>query len=230
MTKILEGGVQRAGDRVRVTRPAYRCGNRCAPLGRELRPRTHRRQHLRDPERGRQRHRWRAKAALTPAEQARVEPSRRRTLRLGRPTSSASNGWPRAPASLDEAERFFRKAIALDPKFALAYVGFADTLSFADRLQRPPERRPALEEAEQAARKALKLEPDLAEAWASLGGIAMIERQRRPCEGCSPRDRAQSKLSDGAPLVEQRADGLGRTGRGAASTPNARFTRSAVGR
>ena len=50
VTKILEGGVQRAGDRVRVTRAAHRRGDRCAPLGGELRPGTHSRQHLRHPE------------------------------------------------------------------------------------------------------------------------------------------------------------------------------------
>ena len=34
----------------------------------------------------------------------------------------------RTSAALIEAEKFFRKAIALDPQFALAYVGLADAL------------------------------------------------------------------------------------------------------
>ena len=56
VTKILEGGVQRAGDRVRIT-SSHRCSDRRASLGRDLRPGTDRRQHLRDPERSRGRNR-----------------------------------------------------------------------------------------------------------------------------------------------------------------------------
>ena len=40
---ILEGGVQRAGDRVRINVQLIDADDRCPPVGRELRPRAHRR-------------------------------------------------------------------------------------------------------------------------------------------------------------------------------------------
>ena len=78
-------------------------------------------------------------------------------------TRSASGGWLAASTTLVEAEEHFRKALAHDPKFALAWVGLADTL----RLQITYAGRPkdaALSEAEQAVTQALTLDPDLAEA------------------------------------------------------------------
>ena len=55
--------------------------------------------------------------------------SRRRVWTRGRPTSSASSAMAnRTSAALAEAEGILPKAIALDPKFALAWVGLADTL------------------------------------------------------------------------------------------------------
>ena len=53
VTRVLEGSVQRAGDRVRVTVQLIDTATRRAPVGRDLRPRADRRQHLRDPERSR---------------------------------------------------------------------------------------------------------------------------------------------------------------------------------
>ena len=53
VTSILEGGVQRAGDRVRITVQLIDVGAERTRLGGKLRPRTHCRQYLRDPERSR---------------------------------------------------------------------------------------------------------------------------------------------------------------------------------
>jgi tetratricopeptide (TPR) repeat protein len=82
----------------------------------------------------------------------------------------------RASAPLAEAERHFRKAIALDPKFALAWAALADTLT----LQTLYAGRPlatGLDEADEAAARALELDPNLAEAWASVGLIATHRQQ-----------------------------------------------------
>lgn len=120
------------------------------------------------------------KATLTPAEQARANSIPTRSLdawkfyQLGKQRMAQ-----RTSASLGEAERHFRAAIADDPKFALAWDGLADAL----RLQTAYSSRPraaGLAEAEQAVAKALELDPNLAEGWASAGGIASdrLEFQR----------------------------------------------------
>jgi DNA-binding winged helix-turn-helix (wHTH) protein/TolB-like protein len=68
--------------------------------------------------------------------------------------------WP----SMLEAQRLFRNAIAIDPTFALAYCGLADTIAMtADST-----------EASSLVDKALELDPSLAEAHASRGFIRMF--------------------------------------------------------
>lgn len=80
--------------------------------------------------------------------------------------------WNRrsSPASLLKAIEYYQQAVARDPQFALAYSGLADALAvqavFAAR--EPREVYPA---ALQAAERALQLDPDLAEAHATRGHI-----------------------------------------------------------
>lgn len=116
-------------------------------------------------------------ATLTAGEKARVNIVPTRNLaaweayqlgkqRMARRTSSA----------LAEAEKFFERAIALDPKFALAHVGLADTLGLMPVYSDMP-RDIALARAEKAAETALELDPTLAEAWASSANIAGGQEQ-----------------------------------------------------
>ncbi len=64
-----------------------------------------------------------------------------------------------------ESVAFYRKAIELDPNFALAYVGIADEYAFTNEV----------EIAENALAKALELDPNLAEAHATRGFLQMFK-------------------------------------------------------
>ena len=77
----------------------------------------------------------------------------------------------RTSAALIEAEEHFRKALGLDAKFALAWVGLADTLALQNEYAGQP-KDAGTRGAETAVARALELDPSLAEAWTSAGGIA----------------------------------------------------------
>jgi len=111
------------------------------------------------------------KATLTAGEKARVNAVPTQNLeawenyQLGRQRLAK-----RTSAGITEAERYFRKAIELDPNFALAYSGLADSLALRLDYTDAP-RAATLERAQDAADAALKLDPGLADAWASAGLI-----------------------------------------------------------
>jgi TolB-like protein/Tfp pilus assembly protein PilF len=76
----------------------------------------------------------------------------------------------RTEEGLKESIEYFQKAIAKDPKFALAYAGIADAYSILGRLgfARPAEVYP---KAREAAEKALEIDDTLAESYISLAFI-----------------------------------------------------------
>lgn len=76
----------------------------------------------------------------------------------------------RTTEDFQKAREYFQQVIAVDPKYALAYTGLADTLALMPYYGafRPNEYMPL---AKQAAQKALDIDPNLAEAHASLGQI-----------------------------------------------------------
>lgn len=76
----------------------------------------------------------------------------------------------RTTASFQQAVAHFQQAIRLDPNYALAYVGLADTytlLSFFT-IAAPNDIFP---KAKEAANKALAIDPTLAEAYVALGQV-----------------------------------------------------------
>jgi len=170
---ILEGGVQRAGDRVRISVQLID-GRTDAHLWAESYDRELTAANIFAIQSevaaaivGA------LKATLTAGERARMNAVPTQNLeawenyQLGRQRFAK-----RTSAGFAEAERYFRKAIELDPDFALAYSGLADSL--AARLNytdAPPAA--TLKGAQAAADAALKLDSGLADAWASAGLIEM---------------------------------------------------------
>jgi TolB-like protein/DNA-binding winged helix-turn-helix (wHTH) protein/Flp pilus assembly protein TadD len=76
-------------------------------------------------------------------------------------------------AGLAEAVEYFQQAIELDPSYALAYVGLADTYILQADWGGAP-RLETLDKAEAAAEKALTLDDNLGEAFKSLAGIKEV--------------------------------------------------------
>jgi DNA-binding winged helix-turn-helix (wHTH) protein/TolB-like protein/Tfp pilus assembly protein PilF len=78
-------------------------------------------------------------------------------------------GWyywnKRTPEPVQKAIRSFEDAVRLDPKYALAYAGLADSYAVTASGLPPAERFP---KAKDAAQKALAIDPDSAEAHTSL--------------------------------------------------------------
>jgi tetratricopeptide (TPR) repeat protein len=122
------------------------------------------------------------KATLTAGEKAHVNAAPTQNLQawenyqLGRQRLAK-----RTSSGFTEAERYFRAAIDLDPNFALAHSGLADSLTVRLDYTDAP-RAATLVRAQAAVDAALKLDPGLADAWASAG---LIERWR------DHRDRAE---------------------------------------
>lgn len=76
----------------------------------------------------------------------------------------------RAPQDLQKAVEYFQQAIAVDPNYALAYSGLADSFALLSNVAGAVPREGMLK-AREAALKALSLDDQLAEAHASLGII-----------------------------------------------------------
>jgi TolB-like protein/Tfp pilus assembly protein PilF len=169
---ILEGGVQRAGDRVRINVQLIDAAtdahhwaeiyDRQLTVANMFAIQSEVSEAIAGA----------LKAALTPAEQTQSHVVPTQNLQAWEAYQIGKQRMAyRSSAGLAAAEKNFRKAVALDPKFALAYVGLADTLTlqtfYAGR-----EKNAGLSQAEQAVARALDLNPNLAEAWASAGLIA----------------------------------------------------------
>jgi len=76
----------------------------------------------------------------------------------------------RTAEGIRKSKDLFEQAIAIDPRFALAYSGLADTYNIGAEYRFLP-RQEGRKHAEEAVRMALRLDPELAEAHASLGAI-----------------------------------------------------------
>jgi TolB-like protein/Flp pilus assembly protein TadD len=176
VTKVLEGGVQRAGDRVRVTVQLIDAATDAHLWAENYDRELSAANIFAIQSEVAAAISAALKATLTPGEQARVASLPTRNLeawkdyQLGRRRLEQRNS-----AALAEAEAFFQKAIDRDPEFALAYVGLAETLRVqfdfsAVSLQE------TIARAEAAAAKALSLDPNLAGAHATAAAVATYRR------------------------------------------------------
>ena len=112
------------------------------------------------------------RASLTAGEQARVNAIPTQSLDAWKAYQLGKQAMAkRSSAALAAAEGHFRKAISVDPEFALAWAGLADTLMLQTAYSGRPQS-VGLGEAEQAVARALELDPNLAEAWTSAAAIA----------------------------------------------------------
>ena len=83
-------------------------------------------------------------------------------------------------SDMEHARHMFQQAINLDPEFALAWAGYADSHSFLMMYADP---NPAYaEQADQASKRALELKPNLAEAHASRGLAYLVCRKFEQAE------------------------------------------------
>jgi TolB-like protein/Flp pilus assembly protein TadD len=182
VNKILEGGVQRAGDRVRITVQLID-----ASTDDHLWAETYDRELTAANIFAIQSEVASAiaaalNAALSPAEKSRASVVSTQSLPAWEAYQLGSQRLARRTSNgIAEAETFFQRAIALDAEFARPYAG----LAVAHVLQSSRSSAPAgtsLEKADKAVATALRLDPNLAEAWAASGLVAETRGQSSAAE------------------------------------------------
>jgi TolB-like protein/DNA-binding winged helix-turn-helix (wHTH) protein/tetratricopeptide (TPR) repeat protein len=172
-THLLEGGVQRVGDHVRINAQLIDVPSQshvwAATYDRELTT-----SNLFAIQR---------EITIAVAEALQVVLASDRSEREIRPVPTDSiDAWAmdkaarfqlerRTTDSIQQAERLFRNAIALDPKFARAYAGLADATWLGAERQGLPWL-PAASEAERLVNLALRLDGNIPEAWATRAKLA----------------------------------------------------------
>ena len=208
---ILEGGVQRGGDRVRINVQLIDAASDA-----HLWAETYDRELTAENIFAIQSEVAQAiaaalRTALTESEKARVDAVPTQNLQaweayqLGRQRMAK-----RTSEALEAAERYFREAIDLDSAFALAYVGLSDALALQASYSAKPWEA-TLAAADQAVSRALELDPNLAEAWASKGNIAIS--RGRPDEAETLLRHAIELNPNYAPAHHWLSMSLRRTGR-----------------
>ena len=111
------------------------------------------------------------KLKLLPSEKARIEKVSTENTEAYKLYLKGRHEWDRrAGGEIDAALKCFQAAVELDPQFAMAYAGLADSYAIYSLawIVNPGE---ALTRAKEYALKALEIDPNLAEAHSSLGYV-----------------------------------------------------------
>ena len=177
VSKILEGGVQRAGDRVRITVQLID-----AATDAHLWAESYDRELTAANIFGIQSEVANAiatamAATVTSAERTRVDAIPTQDLdaweayQLGRHRLAE-----RTSAALADAEKYFQEAVDRDPAFALAYAGLADAIWLSAYSRGQPSE-PAIARAEAVLAEALRLDPNLPEAVTTQASFAQGRRE-----------------------------------------------------
>jgi len=195
VSKLLQGRVQRAGDRVRINMVLVDAATESQEWA--------------------ERYDRSVTGANVLAIQSEVAATVAARLKAGMPEEALADGKAASTRNLEaweayqrgehaetlqQAEQYFRRAIEADPRFAPAYVGLSRAL--VRQIYDSGARRDVnLPEAEAAAETALQLNPDLPEAWFASAefadGVAAAETKLRKAIELNPNyAKGYEKLSD----------------------------------
>jgi len=218
---VMEGGIQRSGDRVRVNVQLIE-----AATDRHLWAETYDEEltaenlfHIQSDLA--QKIAGALRATLTPELVERINAQPTASLEAFDLYARGRYMYERAgrdPKALQAALELFQQAVALDSTYALAWAGIADAYDFGqgflfDAAQSAAGAWPALE-------KALQLDPTLAEAWARKGLMDLAAGREAEAEEDF---RKALELNPGSSLVISRYGGfLSRTGRAEEALVNAK--------
>lgn len=205
VSKLLQGRVQRAGDRVRINMVLVDAATESQEWA--------------------ERYDRSVTGANVLAIQSEVAATVAARLKAGIPAEALSGGKDAATRSLEaweayqrgensddlaEREQFFRQAITADPRFAKAYVGLSHVL-VRQVYQSGARRDVNLPEAEAAVETALQLDPNLPDAWVASSYFAF---EREGVEGAEARLLKALELNPNySPAYESLADTLFEDGR-----------------
>jgi DNA-binding winged helix-turn-helix (wHTH) protein/TolB-like protein/Tfp pilus assembly protein PilF len=166
VTLVLDGRIQRAGERVRITTQLLRVADGSSVWGQTFD------EPVSDIFRLQDSIAERVAAALVPSltteERARVARRQTNSTDAYRSYVLGRHHWSRRTEDdLRKSAEYFQEAVSKDPQYALAYAGLADAYNILGNFSavRPEDAYPL---AQRAARTALEIDPGLAEAQVAL--------------------------------------------------------------
>jgi TolB-like protein/Flp pilus assembly protein TadD len=191
VTAVLEGGVQRAGDRIRVNVQLIDAATDVHQWAENFDRKLTTSNIFSIQSEIANTIAVALRAELSPAEMERIDGVPTDSLAAYEAYLLANQRLRQRGLAVQEAADYYREAVELDPQFALAYVGLADSyqLMRTHTARQWDDLRPT---AIAAAEKAVELDPDLGEAYVSL---AMIQHESREYELAGPLFRRGLDLS-----------------------------------